>query len=70
MMKAQDPRGGRIINNGSFRRTCPGPFRALYGDQARDHRPYQSRRRSMDATFDIACGQIDIGNAATDMTAR
>jgi len=69
MMRHQDPRGGRIINNGSISATTPRPLSAPYAatkhavtgltkSLALDGRPYN-----------IACGQIDIGNAATDMTA-
>ncbi len=67
-MKAQDPRGGRIINNGSISAQVPRPHSAPYAATkhaltgltkatALDGRPY-----------DIACGQIDIGNAETEMT--
>ena len=42
----------------------------LHRDQARDHRPDASRPRSTAGQYDIACGQIDIGNAATQMTER
>ncbi len=70
MMKAQDPQGGRIINNGSISAHTPRPGSAAYTASkhaitgltktiALDGRPYS-----------IACGQIDIGNAASDMTAR
>ena len=70
LMKAQDPRGGRIINNGSISAHVPRPNSAPYTATkhaitgltkciALDGRP-----------FDIACGQIDIGNAATEMTER
>jgi NAD(P)-dependent dehydrogenase (short-subunit alcohol dehydrogenase family) len=70
LMKAQKPHGGRIINNGSVSsqtpRPCSAPYTAtkhaitgLTKSTALDGRP-----------FDIACGQIDIGNAATDLTAR
>lgn len=70
MMKAQDPRGGRIINNGSISAHVPRPGSAAYTASkhaitgltktiALDGRPYS-----------IACGQIDIGNTASDMTAR
>ncbi len=69
-MRAQDPQGGRIINNGSISAYVPrpqaGPYNAtkhaitgLTKSIALDGRP-----------FNIACGQIDIGNTATDMTAR
>jgi NAD(P)-dependent dehydrogenase (short-subunit alcohol dehydrogenase family) len=70
MMKSQSPRGGRIINNGSISAYAPRPHSAPYTatkhaitgltkSTALDGRPY-----------DIACGQIDIGNAGTDLTAR
>ena len=71
MMKAQTPQGGRIINNGSISAHAPRPrVGRLHRDQARDHRPDQVRPRSTAAPYDIACGQIDIGNAATPMTAH
>jgi NAD(P)-dependent dehydrogenase (short-subunit alcohol dehydrogenase family) len=70
LMKKQDPRGGRIINNGSISAHTPRPNSAPYTatkhaitgltkSTALDGRPY-----------DIACGQIDIGNALTEMTSR
>ena len=70
LMKDQQPRGGRIINNGSISAHTPRPHSAPYTatkhamtgltkSTALDGRPYN-----------IACGQIDIGNAATDMTAK
>jgi len=70
LMKAQQPRGGRIINNGSISAYAPRPHSAPYTATkhailgltksiALDGRPY-----------DIACGQIDIGNAATELTER
>jgi len=70
LMKAQEPKGGRIVNNGSISATTPRPFSAPYTatkhaitgltkSTALDGRPH-----------DIACGQIDIGNAASDMTAK
>jgi NAD(P)-dependent dehydrogenase (short-subunit alcohol dehydrogenase family) len=70
LMKSQDPRGGRIINNGSISAYAPRPRSAPYTatkhamtgltkSTALDGRPY-----------DIACGQIDIGNAATELTAN
>jgi NAD(P)-dependent dehydrogenase (short-subunit alcohol dehydrogenase family) len=70
MMRNQTPRGGRIINNGSLAAHAPRPLSAAYTatthaitgltkSTALDGRPY-----------DIACGQIDIGNAATPMTAH
>jgi NAD(P)-dependent dehydrogenase (short-subunit alcohol dehydrogenase family) len=70
MMKNQTPRGGRIINNGSISAYAPRPLSAPY--TATKHAiTGLTRSLSLDGrTFDIACGQIDIGNAATDMTAR
>lgn len=70
MMKDQDPRGGRIINNGSISAHAPRPFSAPY--TATKHAVTGlTRSTSLDGrAYDIACGQIDIGNAATDMTAR
>ena len=70
IMKDQSPRGGRIINNGSISAHTPRPYAIAYNatkhgvtgitkSAALDGRPY-----------DIACGQIDIGNAATDMTEK
>jgi NAD(P)-dependent dehydrogenase (short-subunit alcohol dehydrogenase family) len=70
MMKLQDPRGGRIINNGSIAADRPRP----------NHVPYTATKHgvtgitkcfSLDGRkYDIACSQIDIGNAATEMTER
>ncbi|MDL2337102.1 MAG: SDR family NAD(P)-dependent oxidoreductase [Pseudomonadota bacterium] len=68
LMKAQTPRGGRIINNGSISAHVPRPFTAPY--TATKHAiTGLTRSTSLDGrAHDIACGQIDIGNAATDMT--
>jgi NAD(P)-dependent dehydrogenase (short-subunit alcohol dehydrogenase family) len=68
MMKAQDPRGGRIINNGSISAHVPRPGSAAY--TATKHAlTGLTRSISLDGRrFGIACGQIDIGNAATEMT--
>lgn len=68
LMKAQQPRGGRIINNGSISAHAPRPFSAPY--TATKHAVTGlTKALSLDGrAFDIACGQIDIGNAATDMT--
>lgn len=70
IMKAQDPRGGRIINNGSVSAHAPRPFSAPY--TATKHAVLGlTKATSLDGrAYDIACGQIDIGNAATDMTAK
>ncbi len=69
MMKAQQPRGGRIINNGSISAHAPRPNSAPY--TATKHAiTGLTKSISLDGrNFDIACSQIDIGNAATEMTA-
>jgi NADP-dependent 3-hydroxy acid dehydrogenase YdfG len=68
MMKAQDPVGGRIINNGSISAHSPRPRSAGY--TATKHAiTGLTKSIALDGRqFDIACGQIDIGNAATEMT--
>ena len=68
MMKSQQPQGGRIINNGSLSAHVPRPHSAPY--TATKHAiTGLTRSTSLDGRrFNIACGQIDIGNAATDMT--
>jgi NAD(P)-dependent dehydrogenase (short-subunit alcohol dehydrogenase family) len=70
IMKDQSPRGGRIINNGSVSAYAPRPFSAPY--TATKHAILGlTKSTSLDGrAYDIACGQIDIGNAATDMTAK
>ncbi len=70
IMKKQSPRGGRIINNGSVSAYVPRPFSAPY--TATKHAiTGLTKSTALDGRpFDIACGQIDIGNAATDMTER
>ncbi len=70
LMKRQTPRGGRIINNGSISASVPRPLSAAY--TATKHAiTGLTRSTSLDGRpFDIACGQIDIGNAATDLTER
>jgi NAD(P)-dependent dehydrogenase (short-subunit alcohol dehydrogenase family) len=70
MMKNQDPRGGRIVNNGSISAHTPRPNSAPY--TATKHAiTGLTKSTSLDGrAFDIACGQIDIGNAATPMTER
>jgi NAD(P)-dependent dehydrogenase (short-subunit alcohol dehydrogenase family) len=69
VMKEQDPRGGRIINNGSISAHSPRPFSAPY--TATKHAVTGlTKATSLDGrAYDIACGQIDIGNAATDLAA-
>jgi NAD(P)-dependent dehydrogenase (short-subunit alcohol dehydrogenase family) len=70
LMKAQEPRGGRIINNGSISASTPRPNSAPY--TATKHAiAGLTKSTALDGRkYDIACGQIDIGNAATDMTSR
>jgi NAD(P)-dependent dehydrogenase (short-subunit alcohol dehydrogenase family) len=70
MMKTQQPRGGRIINNGSLSAHVPRPNSAPY--TATKHAiTGLTRSTALDGRkYNIACSQIDIGNAATDMTAR
>jgi NAD(P)-dependent dehydrogenase (short-subunit alcohol dehydrogenase family) len=70
MMKAQDPKGGRIINNGSISAQTPRPHSAPY--TATKHAiTGLTKSISLDGRADnIACSQIDIGNAATDFTAK
>ena len=70
IMKEQKPRGGRIINNGSISAHVPRPFSSPY--TATKHAiTGLTRSTSLDGrAYDIACGQIDIGNAATEMTDR
>ena len=67
LMKRQVPRGGRIINNGSISATTPRPLSAPY--TATKHAiTGLTKSTALDGrAYDIACGQIDIGNAATDM---
>jgi NAD(P)-dependent dehydrogenase (short-subunit alcohol dehydrogenase family) len=70
MMKSQTPRGGRIINNGSISAHAPRPNSAPY--TATKHAiTGLTKSTSLDGRkYDIACGQIDIGNAKTDLAAR
>ena len=69
-MKAQVPAGGRIINNGSISAHVPRPNSAPY--TATKHAiTGLTKSTALDGRqYDIACGQIDIGNAETEMTAR
>jgi NAD(P)-dependent dehydrogenase (short-subunit alcohol dehydrogenase family) len=70
IMKAQTPRGGRIINNGSISAHTPRPFSAPY-TSTKHAITGLTKAISLDCRqYDICCGQIDIGNAATEMTAR
>ena len=70
LMKEQTPRGGRIINNGSISAQVPRPNSAPY--TATKHAiTGLTKSTALDGRkYDIACGQIDIGNAETDLTAR
>ncbi|MFD4029014.1 SDR family oxidoreductase [Streptomyces sp. NPDC058637] len=70
LMKEQDPQGGRIINNGSVSAHAPRPHSIAY--TATKHAVTGlTKSLSLDGRpYRIACGQIDIGNAATDMTER
>ena len=70
MMKVQDPRGGRIINNGSISANMPRPNSAPY--TATKHAiTGLTKSTALDGRkYDIACGQIDIGNAGTEITEK
>jgi NAD(P)-dependent dehydrogenase (short-subunit alcohol dehydrogenase family) len=70
VMKSQDPRGGRIINNGSISAHAPRPHSAPY--TATKHAVTGlTRSAALDGRkYDIACSQIDIGNAHTELAAR
>ena len=70
MMKAQEPMGGRIINNGSISAHVPRPNSAPY-TAAKHGMTGLTRSLSLDGRrYNIACSQIDIGNALTDLTRR
>ena len=70
LMKAQQPMGGRIINNGSVSAQAPRPNSAPY-TSTKHALTGLTKSTSLDGRkYDIACGQIDIGNATTDMTQR
>jgi len=70
IMKDQDPRGGRIINNGSISAHAPRPNSAPY-TSTKHAVTGLTKSASLDGRkYDIACGQIDIGNAHTEMAAR
>lgn len=70
IMKVQTPMGGRVINNGSISASAPRPNSAPY--TATKHAiSGLTKSTALDGRkYDIACGQIDVGNAATDMTSR
>jgi NAD(P)-dependent dehydrogenase (short-subunit alcohol dehydrogenase family) len=70
IMKDQKPRGGRIINNGSISAHAPRPYSVAY-TSTKHAITGLTKSTSLDCrAYDIACGQIDIGNAATPMTER
>ena len=70
IMKAQKPMGGRIINNGSISAHAPRPFSVAY-TSTKHAITGLTKSTSLDCrAYDIACGQIDIGNAVTPMTER
>jgi NAD(P)-dependent dehydrogenase (short-subunit alcohol dehydrogenase family) len=70
IMKNQDPRGGRIINNGSISAHSPRPNSAPY-TASKHGVTGLTKVTSLDGRkYDIACGQIDIGNASTELTER
>ena len=70
IMKSQEPRGGRIINNGSISAHAPRPGSVAY-TSTKHAVTGLTKSISLDCRkYDIACGQIDIGNAATEMTER
>jgi NAD(P)-dependent dehydrogenase (short-subunit alcohol dehydrogenase family) len=70
IMKSQEPRGGRIINNGSISAHAPRPNSAPY-TSTKHALTGLTKATSLDGRkYDIACGQIDIGNAVTELTAR
>jgi NAD(P)-dependent dehydrogenase (short-subunit alcohol dehydrogenase family) len=70
LMKSQSPQGGRIVNNGSISAYAPRPMSAPY-TSTKHAISGLTRSTALDGrAWNIACGQIDIGNAATDMTQR
>jgi NAD(P)-dependent dehydrogenase (short-subunit alcohol dehydrogenase family) len=70
IMKAQTPRGGRIINNGSISAHAPRPNSAPYTSTKHAVTGLTKSTALDGRKYDIACGQIDIGNARTDLAAR
>jgi NAD(P)-dependent dehydrogenase (short-subunit alcohol dehydrogenase family) len=70
IMKAQEPRGGRIINNGSISAHAPRPMSVAYTSTKHAVTGLTKSISLDNRKHDIACGQIDIGNAATEMTER
>src|SRR5688500_8463186 len=70
IMKSQDPRGGRIINNGSISAHAPRPNSSPYTSTKHGVSGLTKATALDGRKYGIACGQIDVGNAATDMTTR
>jgi NAD(P)-dependent dehydrogenase (short-subunit alcohol dehydrogenase family) len=70
IMKSQDPRGGRIINNGSISAHAPRPNSAPYTSTKHAVTGLTKASALDGRKYDIACGQIDIGNARTDLASR
>ncbi|MCB1488055.1 MAG: SDR family oxidoreductase [Bauldia sp.] len=70
MMKEQDPQGGRIINNGSISAHTPRPHAIAYNATKHGVTGITKSVALEGRPYNIACGQIDIGNAATDMTQK
>ena len=70
LMKSQDPRGGRIINNGSISAHAPRPRSAAYTSTKHAVTGLTKTTALDGREYDIACGQIDIGNAVTPLTER
>jgi NAD(P)-dependent dehydrogenase (short-subunit alcohol dehydrogenase family) len=68
LMKMQQPRGGRIINNGSISAQSPRPYSAPYTATKHGISGLTKSTALEGRSYDIACGQIDIGNAATELT--
>jgi NAD(P)-dependent dehydrogenase (short-subunit alcohol dehydrogenase family) len=69
-MKTQQPRGGRVINNGSIAADTPRPHMGAYAASKHGVSGLTKTISIEGRQYDIACGQIDIGNAATEMTER
>ncbi len=69
VMKEQDPQGGRIVNNGSISAHAPRPYAASYTATKHAITGLTKQLSLEGRSYDIACGQIDIGNATTEMTA-
>ena len=70
IMKSQEPRGGRIINNGSISAYAPRPRSAAYTSTKHAVTGLTKTTALDGREYDIACGQIDIGNAVTPLTER